>query len=429
MKELFFTSLGLKGLTDDLANTKYGKFLLSNKQQPPVRGGEEYLKMYNTSPRLTPVTKMSLDIASTPGHVYKKVNGQFVKQPNHPLTDVLYSPSNISHLSGSADLYLSQVHYIIRGESFGIIERGPDGEPNGLWFIPPEWVKDTPKKDKEYFLVRSAGATSAEFNVESKDMFYRKNPNPIDPMGRGIGRVEQIGDEIETDEYMAKFAKRFFFNDATPNILITAPENTPDEELKRAEKVWGQKFRGVRNSNKAAFLNWEAKVHLLNTSNREMDFVESRKFYRDLTIQHFGIPPEIMGNVENSNKATVVAAQDIYLKQVIHPQLKEFEEVITWQLLRQFKDSKDLVFMFDRDTVDDKEFKTDVVHKAFENGGITVNEYREALNKETGTNFPKITSDIGDLLIFKGKVTMMNIKSAEVSTPDNNDGGEQQNDE
>jgi HK97 family phage portal protein len=260
-------------------------------------------------------------------------------------------------------------------------------------------------------------------------MFYRKNPNPLDPTGRGIGRVEQIGDEVETDEYMAKFAKRFFFNDATPNILITAPDETDDEEIQNAERRWFQKFGGIGNSNKAAFLNWDAKVHILNTSNREMDFVESRKFYRDLAIQHFGIPPEIMGNVENSNKATVVAAQDIYLKQVIHPQLIEFEEVITWQLLKQFKNSEDLIFLFDRETVEDKEFEMKSINEAYQLGGITIDEYRGRVGDLLNMNLAALPNGQGNRLIFKGKITIIDLNTEEIIDGSTDEGGEPQDEQ
>lgn len=54
-------------------------------------------------------------------------------------------------------------------------------------------------------------------------MFIVRQLNPLDPYGRGLGDAEPVADEIETDEYMAKWAKKFFFNDATPPVLMSAP--------------------------------------------------------------------------------------------------------------------------------------------------------------------------------------------------------------
>lgn len=236
MRDALLNILGVKGLLTDVKNSTYANHVLPIKSAPPKRNGQDWLKAYNESPRLAPVTKMSLDISTTKGNVYRvnKKTGTKVLVPNHPLLELLYQPNPYYNTSGSADLYLMQVHFIVRGEAFAIIERDANNEPSFLWLLPPDWVTDIPNKETPYYKVK--GPSGNEFKVEQEDMFYRKNPNPINPIGRGIGRVEQIGDEIETDEYMAKFAKRFFFNDATPNIIVTAPDAAEDDEIRVAER-------------------------------------------------------------------------------------------------------------------------------------------------------------------------------------------------
>ncbi len=275
-----------------------------------------------------------------------------------------------------------------------------------MWFVPPHWVTILPDGAGYEITIPKAGKTT----VSKEDMFYRKNPNPVDPLGRGVGRVQALGDEIETDEYMAKFAKRFFFNDAKPNIIITAPEDADDEEIRKAERKWYQKFGGLLNSSKAAFLNWDAQVHVLNSTNREMDFVESRRFYRDLVMQHFGIPPEIMGNVENSNKATVVAARDIYRNEVLNPMFIEFEEAITWQLLRQYDNSENLRFVFVRKDEDNDEFRLEVLEKAFAAGTITIKEYRNGISRLLRQDLAELGGEYNDLLLIPSNRVPINIK-------------------
>ena len=66
------------------------------------------------------------------------------------------------------------------------------------------------------------------------NLLFRVRLNPIDPFKRGLGQAEALADEIETDEYAAKFQKRFFFNDATPNLIIgteTTPKRAPPSQL------------------------------------------------------------------------------------------------------------------------------------------------------------------------------------------------------
>jgi len=199
-----------------------GSFFTSSRQEPPTRGTKEWLDTFNESPRLSQVAKMATDIATTRGKVVKtQANGIEKEMANHPLLDFLYRPNTEYNITGTASLYMAQVHYLVKGESFGMIERDLKGQPKFMWLIPPHWVTILQGNEGYEVTIPKAGKMS----VSKEDMFYRKNPNPVDPLGRGIGRVQALGDEIETDEYMAKFAKRFFFNDAKPNIIITAPED------------------------------------------------------------------------------------------------------------------------------------------------------------------------------------------------------------
>ena len=52
-----------------------------------------------------------------------------------------------------------------------------------------------------------------------------------------------------------------------------------------------------------------------------MDFTQSRKDLRDGVNAHFGVPPEILGIVENSNRATATQAKIIYAENVLTPRL------------------------------------------------------------------------------------------------------------
>lgn len=60
-------------------------------------------------------------------------------------------------------------------------------------------------------------------NVSVDDMFIMRDLKPLDPYRRGLGQAEALADEIEIDEYAAKFQKKFFYNDATPGIVVAMP--------------------------------------------------------------------------------------------------------------------------------------------------------------------------------------------------------------
>ena len=99
---------------------------------------------------------------------------------------------------------------------------------------------------------------------------------------------------------------------------------------------------------------------------------------RDAVLEHFGVPREIMGITENSNRSTADAAQYIYAKNVLTSRIRMREEAINTQLLPMF--GSGLVWRFDPVIPYDKEFDKGKALDAYNAGLITKNEARELLD-------------------------------------------------
>ena len=84
-------------------------------------------------------------------------------------------------------------------------------------------------------------------NVSVDDMFVMRDLKPLDPYRRGLGQAEALADEVETDEYAAKFQKKFFYNDATPGIVISMPGANDDQQTRFLAK-WDERLRGPNKS-------------------------------------------------------------------------------------------------------------------------------------------------------------------------------------
>ncbi|MFN7135270.1 MAG: phage portal protein, partial [Myxococcales bacterium] len=88
---------------------------------------------------------------------------------------------------------------------------------------------------------------------------------------------------------------------------------------KKAGRVWvtGSKVVGQR----------------LDTTFKDLQLVQLRGFERDTIMQVFGIPPEIVGILENSNRATIDAAFDLFARLVVVPRLQDFCDEMQAQLV------------------------------------------------------------------------------------------------
>lgn len=342
---------------------------------PPERNTEEWIRTFRTNPRLAVVERIASDLSFAEGKLFRvDENGDEQEITAHPFLDFWANPNPLHEMSSAALWRLLEIYLKLKGEGYFIMERDEFGRPAELWPVPTHWVQMTPYQGFPYYAVRLTNGQLMEVPVD--DMFVMKDLDPYDPFKRGLGQSEALADEIETDEYAAKFQKRFFFNDATPNIIIGMPKST-EEQRKRFLAEWMQRFKGVFQSHGVATVNGDVTVNKIGESMKDMDMVNGRTFLRNAALEHYGVPREIMGITESSNRATSEAAQFIYAQNVLMPILRRREEAINHQLIPWFGD--DLVWHFDDIVPRNQEFDKAVGLDGWNAGLLTKDEAREKL--------------------------------------------------
>lgn len=364
---------GGRGVRDAYKN---GKFV-SRWSKPPSMNTAEWLAMYSKSPRMSVVEKIATDLAKLDGHLLRvNPDGTETELTEHPFLSFMKHPNPLYEMTSSAMWRLHEIYLLLVGESFFLIERDEHDRPVELWNVPPHWVKMTPYLGNPGYMITSTSGQTMTVPVE--DMFVMKHLNPLDPFMRGLGIAESIADEVEIDEYAAQFQKRFFYNDGTPSLLFIMPDASK-EQVDSFLARWNQKHKGVFNSHKAAALSGNVDVKTFGSGDiRELGFIESRVSMRDAVLEHFGVPREIMGITENSNRATADSAQYIYAKNVLMPRVLNREEAINQQLLPLFGDN--LVWRFEPVVPYDKEFDKEKALDGWNAGLFTKNESRRLMD-------------------------------------------------
>lgn len=365
------------------------QFFTSRMTSPPDRNTQEFLETYAHSPRLAPVTKIATDLSNVPGKLYRvdPATGDKDEINDHPFLNFMRRPNPLPFMTPSALWKVHETYLLMKGEGAAIIERDPAGYPSELWPVPPHWMIDIPRLDFPFYTIRSRDGL--QMPVPAEDVFIVRQLNPLDPYGRGLGDAEAVADEIETDEYMAKWAKKFFYNDATPPVLMSAPGITKDE-YDRFQAAWNDRHRGVGNAHKMGIIPRDVTVNKLVDSQREMDFTESRKDLRDGVNAHFGVPPEILGIVENSNRATATQAKIIYAENVLTPRLLARQDAINLQLLPAWGEG--LLWEYDDIVPEDTEFRLEMSNAGLSGSALLVDEWREQ------QGFDPLPDDAGQVL-------------------------------
>lgn len=343
---------------------------------PPERNTQEWIEAFRTNPRLAVIERIAGDLAYAKGKLYRvDEKGDEHELTDHPFLDFWRKPNPLHEMSNAALWRLLEIYLKLKGEGYFIIEKDESGLPAELWPVPTHWVQQTPYLDHPFYTVRLTSGVIMPVSVD--DMFVMKDLNPVDPFRRGLGQAEALADEIETDEYAAKFQKRFFFNDATPNLVIAMPKST-EEQRRRFRAEWMEKFRGHFKSHGVATVNGEVVVNKVGDNMKDMDMVNGRTFLRNAVLEHFGVPREIMGITESSNRATSEAAQYIYAQNVLMPSLLRREEAINEQIIPLF--GPDLVWHYDDIVPRNQEFDKAKALDGWNAGLLTKDEARELLD-------------------------------------------------
>ena len=353
-----------------------------NWSKAPDRASREIPVYYGNTPRLDSIRTIARHCASSELKLYSKAdirkngkeNAEVIAE--HELYDVFDNPvPTFPEIDGFTLKYFTFAMLDLVGECAWLKIR--EGRRIiALLPICKSWIIKKPTIAEHYYLIRPYGELSGqELFVPAEDVILFKDIDINDPYGNGKGLAESIADEIETDEYASKYQKNFFFNDATPPYVITGFQGN-EQSAQQIKKSFMEKIGGFIHAREPAVLTGNMQVQTLGINPKELDMVESRKFLRDECLQHFQLPPEVMGIIENSNRATIDSSFYLMQKNVIKPRLEMFERVLNRQLLRDY--DADLCCMHDFEIEEDMQLKLQVYQTGLLNGVVTREEFRSA---------------------------------------------------
>lgn len=292
--------------------------------------------------------------------------------PDHPLLKMLARPS--PELTGRASLEVTQKWIDVKGEAFWLITRDGLGMPTGYLPVPPHWVLQVPIPGRRTFRISSGGMN---LEIPEREVIWLREADPLNPWGRGTGVAEALADELETDEFAARYVKSWFFNSAMPSGIV-AFEGAGEAPLKRAKEEWEQQHRGIGNAHRMHFASGKMNAVRLDSSFKDQQLSELRKQMRDTIAQVFAVPPEVIGVIENSNRATIDASRFIYALGVEHPRIEFLRCELQHQLATQF--GEELVLEAECSMPEDAAHTLSVM--SAQPAAFELNEWREEAGRE-----------------------------------------------
>lgn len=340
-----------------------------------TRDQEAWLNVYHLCPPVRQVvSKIAQDVSRVQVYLLKNDNkGTPRVVKSHAFLDWQKNPwTSLGGGSFGDLLKMRQIHYEMCGESFWTFVPGKGRLPEALP-LPPYVV--TFGTDGAWSCSTPKGPIGTTLKAEHTIWF--RDPDPSNPFGRGVGLATCLEDEVNQIESCAKYNNAFFANNATPDSIVSMPGIKAALREKIAEQ-WEARHQGATKAHRAAFVDVDTKVSLLGFSHKDLDFIEGLKYLRDVVYHTWGVPPEILGVNEDSNKATAQEALHLYQENVVLPRvitlvmdLQRLVLPLPW-----FATDSGVYLAFESPVQETQEFRLNKSTELFTHGAVTRDEYR-----------------------------------------------------
>lgn len=309
-------------------------------------------------------------------------SGEKSELRSHPFLDLWKKPNPL--MSGFDFRKLMQFWLETKGYACALIERGKvTSLPIQLTPLPPDQIIFFPGESKDpkevdFFVYRSVSGEVRRYSPS--DVFVMRKIDPSSPYDRGLNSLQTILQDVLQDEASAKYNLNLHRNGGSPGMIVQA-DGISRKEAERFKDQWRRDHEGVDNSHRLLILDSQKmKVESIGANSRDMEFSEARKSSGNNIRMHFRLPPELLGQVENSNRATAQVADLVFQKNTIRPRLVQWREAISNFLSKDF--GPELDFEFENPVKDSVDQIRQNVFGGLDRGLLTVNEGREFFGLE-----------------------------------------------
>lgn len=398
------------GLLDNLFKKQAGNSsvfsFLFGKSAPDMRG-RDYLNAYKGWVYAC-VNAIAEEVATVDLRLMRKTKDGKQEVDNHLALNLLH---DVNPFMSSSELFLGTQAYLeLDGNAFWYLPKGSvTKKPAEIWLLDPTrvYVVKSAEKFIGGYVYKNEKGQDVPLVVD--EVIHFKRFNPINRY-RGIGTVQAAALAVDVDTFSAQWNKNFFYNAAVPAAVLETDGQITEEQYNRIKAKWDVSHGGLENAHKLAILQGGLKFKPMNLSQKDMEFLEQRRFSRDEILGIFRVSKSVLGITEDVNRANAEASEFIFAKRVIKPRMQFIADRLNEFYIPLFReDQTKLQFEFVDPVPQNAEFDLKRKESGLSAGYLTVNEVRQEEGKPPVANGDTIF--ISSLLVPLGQVQQANGKS------------------
>ncbi len=290
------------------------------------------------------------NVASQDFMLYKLDGDEKADQPDNPALKLLQKPNPFQ--TGVDLLYLISSHIDAFGVAYLYPVKNSYGEPVQIWELDPNRMY--PLRGENFiegYVYYNPMGERVDFKVG--ELIEIKRPHPFD-QHLGISTIEMARFAVEGDYSAQIWNNNFFQNGALPSGVLQTEGTLDDTTFKKIQTQWHDTYDGRDNAYKTVILEGGTKYQQLALKQKDMDFMEQRKFNRDEILAIFKVPKPIVAISDDINRASAQTAEYVFAKRTVKPRLDLIFEKLNAFYLPLFKGTDGMVFEYENPVPDDE---------------------------------------------------------------------------
>ena len=342
----------------------------------------EYGAYYASSVSVYAAIKLRADAVSRPPVQIYRLGPDGTKLPvarTHPAQQLL---DGVNPWYTRNDLWqATEIYLNLWGQAFWALERDEQGRRE-IWPLRPDRMTVLPDR-RNYirgFVYRGSGGTPVAYTPD--EVVWLRYFNPLEEYA-GLSPLAPARLSVDMGSDGLRFNRNFLRNSAQPDFVLLTDAQLTDSEIEDFYKRWEARYRGPQNARRPAVANFVKDIRTLGMSHRDMDFIRGLRWSLEEVSRAYGVPKPLLSDLERATFANINAAERIFWRNTIVPEIRFLEEHLNRMLLPRLG-YPDLSLEFDLSAIEamqeDESSRVNRQMQLLDRGVLTINEVRRQRN-------------------------------------------------
>lgn len=282
-------------------------------------------------------------LAAIPKRIFEQQHDAKFKRPvkslaiDHPVYELIHETPN-PEMTSFTLFKVAQVHALLWTNAYIEIQRDNGNRIVALWPVNPAQTRpyrDTPTSPLYYKTSQGMEGgnipnVAGERNIRAEDMVHVPGLSLDGRLGQDTIQLSRqiIGMALATDA----FAARFFGNGAQVSLQLEHPGRLSKEAAENLRRSIQEAQSGAKQ-HRLLVTEEGIKVNKIGTEPNEAQMLETRQHNRREICALFHVPPHMIGDMEQTNRATAEQIGVEFVNYTLGPWIAAWQQELRRKLL------------------------------------------------------------------------------------------------